>query len=124
MTATFVYDDTCGFCSWWASLFARRSALGIVGFSALTEEERERLPEDYEDCAHRLTDDEEHSCGAAIEEALVRSDLAPGELFEFLDQFADYEGWREYLYREGAKRRDAFGFFISEEPPERRDPSG
>jgi len=43
---------------------------------------------------------------------------------KFLDQFADYEGWREYLYREGAKRRDAFGFFISEEPPERRDPSG
>jgi len=123
MTATFVYDDTCGFCSWWASLFARRSALGIVGFSALTDEERERLPGDHENSAHLLTDDGVYSCGAAIEEALVRSDLAPSEAFEFLDQFSDYEGWREYLYREGVKRRNVFGFFISGEPPERRDPS-
>jgi len=123
MTATFVYDDTCGFCSWWASLFARRSALGIVGFSALTEEERERLPEDYEDCAHLLTDGRVYSCGAAIEQAFLLSDLAPpgtDDAIGFLRQFDDYDRLRESVYRAAADRRDVWGQFASAEPPTRR----
>lgn len=122
MTATFVYDDQCGFCSWWASFFARRTQMGIVGFSELTDDERERLPEDYEECAHLLTDEAEFSCGAAIEEGLVRAGALPDDVPKFFRQFTDYPTYRERLYREAAERRDAWGFFVSEEPPARREP--
>lgn len=122
MTATFVYDDGCGFCSWWASFFARRTSLGLVGFSDLTDEERDRLPEDYEECAHLLTEEGVFSCGAAVEEGLVRTGALPEEVTTFLHQFTDYPDYRERLYRAAADRRDVWGFFISDEPPSRRDP--
>lgn len=124
MSATFVYDDDCGFCSWWAAFFAERSELGIVGFSELTDEERARLPDDWEDCTHLLTDDAVYSCGAAVEEALLRSESAPwaDELLRFLRGFDDYERLRERAYQEGADRRDVWGLLLSDEPPERRTP--
>jgi predicted DCC family thiol-disulfide oxidoreductase YuxK len=122
MSGKFVYDDACGFCSWWARFFANRTDMGIVGYSTLTDEERERLPADYEECIHYLTEEAVYSCGAAIEEPLREADLVPGELFDFLNQFGDYEHYRERAYREAADRRDAWGFFISEEPPARREP--
>lgn len=122
MTGTFVYDDDCGFCSWWAQYFAGRSDLGLVGFSELTDEERERLPEDYEDCAHYLTDDAVYSCGAAIEEGLRDAGLVSGDVFDFLNQFSDYADYRELVYHEAADRRDVWGFFLSDEPPRRREP--
>ncbi|PSP49813.1 hypothetical protein BRC75_02555 [Halobacteriales archaeon QH_7_69_31] len=47
-----VYDGKCGFCTWWADYFARRTALETVPYAELTDNVRERLPEDYEDCSH------------------------------------------------------------------------
>jgi predicted DCC family thiol-disulfide oxidoreductase YuxK len=120
--AWLVYDDDCGFCSWWAALAAEHTDLGIVGFEALTDDERERLPDDYEDCAHLLTADEVLSCGAAIEAVLDRMDVLPRELRLFLNQTADYGPLREKLYRAAADRRSLWGEFVSEEPPERREP--
>jgi len=122
MPGTFVYDDDCGFCSWCAQFFAERSDLGLVGFSELTDEERARLPEEYEDCAHYLTDDEVYSCGAAIEEGLRDAGILPGDPFDLLNQFTDYEYYRERAYREAADRRNTWGLFVSGEPPARRDP--
>lgn len=121
---TIVYDDACGFCSWWAHIFADRTDLGVVGFSALTDEERDRLPDAYEDCVHLITEDEVYSCGAAIEQGLRRGGLVPGEVFDFLGQFHDYPTYRERLYREAAERRDLFGLLVSSEPPARREPGG
>jgi predicted DCC family thiol-disulfide oxidoreductase YuxK len=121
-TATLVYDDDCGFCSWVAAFVAERSEMGIVGFSALTDEERERLPEDYEECVHLLTDDAVYSCGAATEMALERAGVLPGELRTFLNQFADYGPVRERLYREAADRRDLWGLVFASDPPARREP--
>ena len=46
---TLVYDDDCGFCKWWVDYFARRSEVETVGFSELTDDRRERLPENYEE---------------------------------------------------------------------------
>lgn len=120
--ATFVYDDACGFCSWWAVTFAERTDLGVVGFSALTDEERERLPEEYEDCAHLVTEEAVYSCGAAVEEGLRRGGLVPGEVFEFLGQFHDYPTYRERIYHEAADRRDLWGLLVSSDPPARREP--
>jgi predicted DCC family thiol-disulfide oxidoreductase YuxK len=123
-TATFVYDDDCGFCTWWAEFFAERSDLAVVGFSATTDAERERLPADWEECAHLLTENRVYSCGAAIEAALERTGLFPGEARTFLNQFADYGRLRERLYREAADRRDLWGKFVSSDPPARREPRG
>lgn len=120
---TFVYDDECGFCTWWAGLIADRTDEGVVGFSALTEAERKRLPEDWEECAHLLTDDAVYSCGAAIEQALVRADLVPHELLDALGFLVpDYERKRERLYRWVAERRAFWGHVVYAEPPARRDP--
>ena len=114
---TLVYDDDCGFCKWWVDYFARRSEVETVGFSELTDDRRERLPENYEECAHFLTDEEVHSCGAAIEEAAAVADVPPGsrDLVGFFRQFEDYERFRENVYAAVAERRGTLGQFISKE---------
>jgi len=123
MDPTFVYDDDCGFCTWWADQFATRTDLRIVGFSELDESLRNRLPDDYEDCAHLVTADSVYSCGAAIEQALVRTeqtgDARP--VVDFLRQFDDYERLRERAYRWAADRREKLGLVVSKTPPARRE---
>jgi predicted DCC family thiol-disulfide oxidoreductase YuxK len=114
-----VYDDDCGFCTWSARFVAARSTVELVGFSELTDELLERLPEDYEDCAHLVTDEEVFSCGAGMEEAFLRTDLGE-ELREpvgFLRQFEDYDRVRERGYRLVADNRDLFGKVLSADPP-------
>jgi predicted DCC family thiol-disulfide oxidoreductase YuxK len=117
--ATLVYDDDCGFCTWWADFFAQRSDFRIVGFSELTDDERERLPDDYETCSHLLADGEVYSCGASLEEALARSDLGEyaGPIVRFLRNFEDYERVRERGYRTVADHRSDFGEILSKTPP-------
>ncbi|MES3517684.1 MAG: DCC1-like thiol-disulfide oxidoreductase family protein [Natronomonas sp.] len=120
--AVFVYDDDCGFCTWCADLLEARGGLDIVGFSNLDDEQRSRLPEDYESCSHLLTDDRVYSCGAAIEQGLARIDAPPGarDIFDFLRQFQDYERFREKLYHKAADNRDLLGQIVSKDPPARR----
>lgn len=125
----FVYDDDCGFCTWWAELFAGRTNLRVVGFSELPPDLRERLPADYESCSHLVTDERVYSCGASIEEAIRRTDLLEGRLepaadtLTFLRQFEDYERLREQAYRRVADRRDRWGEVLSKTPPARGDSS-
>lgn len=113
----FVYDEDCGFCTWLADYFGQRTDLELVGFEELSEAQRGRLPADFEDCSHLVTDDAVYSCGAAIEQALARADVPPGsaDLFAFLRQFEDYERVREKLYWELADRRGLLGQFVSRE---------
>lgn len=119
--ATLVYDDDCGFCTWWADFFAYRSDLRLVGFSELTDDLRERLPDDYEECSHVVTDDEVYSCGQSLEEAFVRSNLGTEArpLVEFLRNFEDYERFRERTYRWVARNRSALGSVVWKRPPAR-----
>ena len=114
---TLVYDDDCGFCKWWVDYFARRSDIETVGFSELTDEQLDRLPENYEGCAHFLTGDEVYSCGAAMEEASAVADVPPGsrDIVGFFRQFEDYERLRENVYAAVAERRGTLGQFISKE---------
>ena len=116
-----VYDDDCGFCTWWADFFEERSDFRIVGFSELTDEELERLPDDYETCSHLLADGKVYSCGKSLEEALARSDFGPtaGPLVRFLRNFEDYERLREQVYRQVADHRGEFGKVMSKTPPAR-----
>ena len=112
-----VYDDDCGFCTWWTDWAVHNGDFDPVGFSALTDEQRDRLPDDYEDCVHLLTDDDVYSCGAATEEVLARTEMIPAEILGFLNGFSDYERFREDAYRLVADRRDLLGKIVSADPP-------
>jgi len=119
--AVLVYDDDCGFCTWSAEFVAERSDLRIVGFSELDETLLARLPADYEDCAHLVTGDRVYSCGAAMEEALLRSDLGSvaRPAAESLRDLDPYRVAREWGYRTVADNRALFGKVLSKRPPAR-----
>ena len=119
--ATLVYDDDCGFCTWWADFFENRANLRLVGFSELTPDLREQLPDDYEECSHLLADGEVFSCGESLEQAFVRSDLGEpaGPVVGFLRSFRDYEQMRETVYRQVADHRSELGQVVSKTPPAR-----
>lgn len=124
--ATLVYDDDCGFCTWWAEFFDERSDLEIVGFSEAPAEITDLLPADYEECSHLVTEDAVYSCGASIEEALARTAVGPDarSAVDFLRNFEDYGWLRERGYRWVADRRDLWGRYLSKTPPVRRSPDG
>ena len=116
-----VYDDDCGFCTWCAEFAAERGEFELVGFEELTPDQLARLPDDYEECAHLLTDDRVYSCGAAIEETMTRVETPSRHLAAAFQQLPGTESVRESLYREVADRRALFGKLASREPPARRD---
>ena len=123
--AALVFDDDCGFCTWWAELFAERGDLRLVGFSELDAEPelREVLPAEYDSCSHLITEDAIYSCGASIEEAFARSDL--GEpvrpVIDRLRQVGIYGDVREWGYRRVSGNRSFWGKVLSKTPPARRE---
>lgn len=124
--ATLVYDDDCGFCTWWARFFEERADLEVVGFSDLDDLEpalRERLPEHYERCSHLLADGTRYSCGASIEETLARSDLAipVRPAVDTLRELESYNDLREWGYHRVSSSRAFWGRLLSETPPARRE---
>lgn len=114
-----VFDDACGFCTWWADFVDARSPITVVGFSQLGKDERDRLPSTYEECAHLLTEAGVYSCGAAVEAALFRLDVVPQSLTQPgpIRQHPFYEGVRERVYQWVAANRDRLGWFVSKSPP-------
>jgi len=120
-TPTLVFDDDCGFCTYWVEFVAERSDVAIVGFSELSEELRDRLPADYEECAHLLVDDEIYSCGAAMEEAFLRTGKGGplADVARFGRGFDEYDQLRETAYRWVADNRGTLGKFVSRPPPAR-----
>ncbi|MDY6817081.1 MAG: DCC1-like thiol-disulfide oxidoreductase family protein [Halobacteriales archaeon] len=124
--ATLVYDDDCGFCTWWADLLRDHSDIRLVGFSELTDDLRDRLPADYRECSHLIDGDEVYSCGASIEEAFLRSDLGADArpIVQFARHFEEYQDLRERGYRFVADHRDLWGKVISKTPPARTRSDG
>lgn len=112
-----VYDDDCGFCTWCAEWIVSHGEFDAVGFANLTAEQRSRLPEDFTDCTHLLTDSEVYSCGDAVEEALSRAYPNLQRPFGVLDRVPGYPGSRERLYDWVADHRGWFGRVCSAEPP-------
>lgn len=117
MTDKLVYDDECRFCTWAAALAVRRSNLEPVGMAWLTDEERERLPHDYEECAQLITDEAVYSCGEATEQALVRAGILPEELVDSLRRYAAYIGLREGVYHFMSNHTDVWANVLHEEAP-------
>ncbi|MDS0294167.1 DCC1-like thiol-disulfide oxidoreductase family protein [Halogeometricum luteum] len=112
---TLVYDDDCGFCTWCAEWLDDNADVRIVGFSELDDSLRERLPPSYENCAHLLVGEERYSCGASIEESLLRTEYGrfARPLVSKLREYGAYRNAREWAYRRGADNRDILGKFLS-----------
>jgi len=124
MVPKLVYDDDCHFCTWSATYAVKRSDIQPVrlsevqaGRSRLSDEERERLPDGYEECAQLITEDAVYSCGEATEQSLVIAGTLPAELVDFLRQFEDYERLREAVYHFTSNHRDIISKVISRDPP-------
>lgn len=114
-----VFDDACGFCTWWADFVDAHSPVEVVGFSVLAEPQLERLPSGYKSCAHLLTEDEVRSCGAAVEAALCKLDVVPAawERAGPIRQHPSYAWLRERFYRWVAANRDRLGWVLSKPAP-------
>ncbi|WP_224448061.1 DCC1-like thiol-disulfide oxidoreductase family protein [Haloprofundus salilacus] len=108
-----VYDDDCGFCTWCAVVADRYGEFEVVGFAELTDEQRARLPDDYEKCAHLFTEDTVYSCGAATERALAELHPLFEASFSVLRRIPAYPAVRERLYRWAADRRALWGRVVS-----------
>ena len=110
-----VYDDDCGFCTWWAALIVNRAEMEAVGFGALPEAYRNRLPKDYERCVHLLTETRTYSCGAAAEAAFVRMHFLPQSLESpgLIRRNRYYKRLRERAYRWIATHRGRLGRIVS-----------
>ena len=124
MIPKLVYDDDCHFCTWSATFAVRRSNIQPVrlsrvqeGTSRLSDDERDRLPDGYEECAQLVTEDAVYSCGAATEQSLVIAGVLPETLVDFLRQFEDYERLREAVYHFASDHRDILSNVISRDPP-------
>jgi predicted DCC family thiol-disulfide oxidoreductase YuxK len=108
-----VYDDDCGFCTWSAEFADRHGSFELVGFSELTEDQRARLPEDYESCVHLLTEEATYSWGAATERIVERMTPEARPAFEAFRRTPGYGPLRERSYRWMADRRDLWGRILS-----------
>lgn len=124
MPAKLVYDDDCRVCTWSATFAVRRGNIQPIRLSRvrnnesrLTDEERARLPEGYEECAQLVAEDAVYSCGSATEQSLVLAGTLPASLVGFLRRFETYARLRETLYHFLSDNRDIVAHVISREPP-------
>lgn len=122
MAPKLVYQDNCRFCTRAAKWADNHGKFEPLGFDQLTDTERARLPSDYEECAHLVTDDAVYSSGEAVEQVLVRAGVLPEAVVEFLRQFKDYPRLREAVYHFVSDQRNLLSMVIGEEPPVRRYP--
>lgn len=108
-TPTLVYDDDCGVCTRAALFIDRHGYYDIVGYSALTDELRARLPGEFERCAHLVTEDSVYSCGEAMERAYEHTGLPPSELLSLFRHIPGYAFVRERVYQLVAHNRPLVG---------------
>jgi predicted DCC family thiol-disulfide oxidoreductase YuxK len=112
-TPRLVYDDDCGFCMWSVRWSLRFGSFEPVGFEDLTPDQKARLPDEYEDCMHLLTDDAVYSCGGAAEQSLARCGRVGAALAWTLRKIPFWTRLREWGYRFVADRRSIWGRFVS-----------
>lgn len=124
MPPKLIYDDKCMFCTWAATFAVRRSDIVPVrlsqvddGRSRLTDEERDRLSEGYEESAHLVTDDAMYSGGTAMEQLLLLAGALPESVVNLLRRFETYERAREAIYRRISNNRASLANVLSKEPP-------
>lgn len=112
-----VYDDTCGFCAWLTEFAVRYGPFEPVGLSEVTPALRASLPDDYERCAHVVTDEGTYSCGEAVDVGLMRIFPVMAVLVPLLRLLPGYEAVRDGLYHAVSKRRYSLEAVVYSEPP-------
>ncbi|MGZ0747806.1 MULTISPECIES: thiol-disulfide oxidoreductase DCC family protein [unclassified Haloparvum] len=115
MAPRLVYDDDCGFCKWFVSNLLRFGDFEPVGFSELSADQKARLPDEYENCMHLLTDTDVYSCGEAVEQSIARLSTPTWWLVALAREIPGYPAFREWLYRWAADRRSIWGRYRSRE---------
>lgn len=104
-----VYDDDCGFCKYCVRWLLRFGEFKPVGFAELTPDQRARLPDEYENCMHLLTDDAVYSCGEGAEQSFARSGRAGSAVVALASLLPYWPRIRERGYRFVADRRAIWG---------------
>ena len=122
-TPRLVYDDECGFCMYMICWLLRFGEFDPVGFSELTPDQTARLPDEYDDCMHLLTDEAVYSCGSALEQCVARCGAGGRLLVRTARRLPRWEQIRERGYRFVADRRSVWGQYRSCEHVD-REPAG
>lgn len=112
-TPRLVYDDDCGFCMYMIRWLLRFGEFDPVGFSELTPDQAARLPEEYDNCMHLLTDDAVYSCGSALEQCVARCGVVGKRVVHIARLLPFWGRVRERGYRFVADRRAVWGRFRS-----------
>lgn len=102
---TLVYDGDCGFCTEAALYIAECANVQLIPFSSVPADLVERLPEDWRECAHFVTEDSIYSCGEAMERAYELTDGPFSWLTEYLRCIPGYGILREGVYSWIAENR-------------------
>mgnify|MGYP002760731503 CR=1 FL=1 len=108
-----VYDDECGFCMYMIQWLLRFGEFNTVGYSELTVEQENRLPDEYDTCMHLLTADAVYSCGKALEQSVATFGVIAHTSVQVVSQVPCWREIREYGYRFVADRRSIWGRYRS-----------
>jgi predicted DCC family thiol-disulfide oxidoreductase YuxK len=115
-----VYDDGCNFCTWIAERAVGYGPFEIVGITDvgdLPADQRERLPEDFEECSQFVTDEAVYSCGESAERVLSRMILLSAPVFAAFRKVPGYASFREELYHLVSNNRPWLEELLHSDPP-------
>lgn len=104
-----IYDDECGFCTWAVAYLIARGDFEPIGFSSLTSDQRDKLPDNYRQCAHVLTDETVLSCGKAMIASAAHLDTPIGYIARAIVRLPGHEYIVETVYRLISTNRHLFG---------------
>ncbi len=108
-TPRLVYDDDCGFCKYCVRWMLRFGEFEPVGYEELTPDQKARLPDEYDNCMHLLTDGAVYSCGEGFEQSFARCGRGGAAVMWVCKQIPFWEQIRERGYRFVADRRALWG---------------
>ena len=109
---TLIYDGECGVCGTAVRWIERRSDIGLRTYAELSEAEIAQLPVDWRTCAHFIVDGQRYSCGAAMEQAVARTDHPGTGILPLLQVLPGYAWLRESAYRQFADQRALIGRLV------------
>lgn len=92
---------------------AKRRVVHVTGYSDADSALIDRLPEDWERCAHLVTDDAVFSCGEAMELAYLQTDHWGTGIVLVGRTIPGYSTLREVGYRVFANNRPLVGRLMS-----------
>jgi predicted DCC family thiol-disulfide oxidoreductase YuxK len=84
-----------------------------VGFGELTTDQQARLPDEYNNCMHLLTDNAVYSCGEGFEQCIAHCGTTGASIVQIARLVPLWEDIRKHGYQFIADRRSIWGKFRS-----------